>query len=116
MNAPSLANKNFHLRAEIPAGFEFAPPDCVPAHARRCRSAYAGVTASISGTVTDTSGAAIVGATVTATNVDTGIASTQQTNGQGFYSFQSLPLGKYTVEVEQKGFKKPTARPDSSWM
>jgi hypothetical protein len=68
--------------------------------------AFAGVTASISGTVTDTSGAAIVGATVTATNVDTGIVSTQQTNGQGYYSFQALPLGKYTVEVKQPGFKE----------
>ena len=67
--------------------------------------AFAAVTASISGTVTDASGAAIVGATVTTTNVDTGIVSTQQTNGQGFYSFQSLPLGKYTVEVKQPGFK-----------
>jgi hypothetical protein len=67
--------------------------------------AHAGTTASISGTVTDPSGAAIAGATVTATNVETGVAATQQTNAQGFYSFQSLPLGKYTVDVEQKGFK-----------
>src|SRR5260370_39994262 len=66
---------------------------------------FAGVTASISGTVTDTSGAAVVGATVTATNVDTAIAYTQHTNGQGYYSFQVLPLGKYTVEVQQTGFK-----------
>ena len=66
---------------------------------------FAGVTASISGTVTDTSGAAVVGATVTATNVDTAIAYTQHTNGQGYYSFQVLPLGKYTVEVQQIGFK-----------
>lgn len=70
-----------------------------------CGQAFAGVTASISGTVKDTSGAAIAGATVTATNVDTGIAVTQSSNGQGFYSFQSLPLGKYTIGVEQKGFK-----------
>ena len=66
---------------------------------------YAGVTASISGTVTDASGAAVVGATVTATNVDTGVATTQTTNGQGFYSFQSLALGKYTINVQQAGFK-----------
>lgn len=66
---------------------------------------HAGVTASISGTVTDASGAAVQGAIVTATNVDTGVVSTQQTNGQGYYSFQSLPLGKYTISVEQKGFK-----------
>jgi hypothetical protein len=70
-----------------------------------CGRLNAGVTASISGTVMDSSGAAVVGATVTATNLDTGIATTQTTNGQGFYSFQSLPLGKYTIEVQQKGFK-----------
>src|SRR5262252_2594108 len=66
---------------------------------------YAGVTASISGTVTDASGAAVAGATVTATNVDTGVATTQTTNAQGYYSFQSLPLGKYAIEVQQTGFK-----------
>ncbi|HXM99560.1 MAG TPA: carboxypeptidase regulatory-like domain-containing protein [Candidatus Dormibacteraeota bacterium] len=68
-------------------------------------SAWAAVTASISGTITDPSGAAVVGATVTATNVDTGVTTTQATNGQGFYSFQSLPLGRYTVDVQQTGFK-----------
>jgi Carboxypeptidase regulatory-like domain len=66
---------------------------------------FAGVTASISGTVRDSSGAAIAGATVTTTNVGTGISVSQPTNGQGYYSFQSLPLGTYTIEVEQKGFK-----------
>ena len=70
-----------------------------------CAQLFAGVTASISGTVKDASGAAVAGATVVATNVGTGIAQTQKTNGQGFYSFQSLPLGKYTVEVQQNGFK-----------
>jgi hypothetical protein len=66
---------------------------------------YAGVTASISGTIKDQSGAAIVGATVTATNVETQLGQSQTTNGQGFYSFQSLPLGTYVIQVEQKGFK-----------
>jgi len=66
---------------------------------------FASVTASISGTVKDSSGAAIPGATVIATNTETGIAETLTTNGQGYYSFQSLPLGKYNLEVQQKGFK-----------
>src|SRR6516164_1516225 len=66
---------------------------------------YAGVTASISGTVTDASGAAVAGATVTATNVDTGVVTTQTTNAQGYYSFQALPLGKYTIDAQQPGFK-----------
>lgn len=67
--------------------------------------AAAGVTASISGTVTDATGATVVNATVKATNTDTGIAQTQPTNSQGFYSFQSLPLGHYDVAVEKPGFK-----------
>jgi len=70
-----------------------------------CGQLFAGVTASISGTVKDPSGASIAGATVTATNTETGISQTQTTNGQGFYSFQSLPLGKYTIDVQEKGFK-----------
>jgi hypothetical protein len=70
-----------------------------------CGRLFAGVSASISGTVTDPSGGIIAGATVTATNVDTHLSTTQTTNGQGFYSFQSLPLGKYTIDVRQTGFK-----------
>ena len=65
----------------------------------------AGVTASISGTVTDPSGGVVAGASVTATNVETGVATTLTTNTQGFYSFQSLPLGNYTISVQQSGFK-----------
>jgi hypothetical protein len=67
---------------------------------------FASVTASISGTVKDASGASIPGATVTATNTGTGIAETRITNGQGFYSFQTLPLGTYVLTVAQKGFKE----------
>src|SRR5271163_3603675 len=70
-----------------------------------CGRLLAGVTASISGTVTDPSGAVVAGATVTATNVDTGVATTLTTNAAGFYSFQSLPLGNYTIGVQQTGFK-----------
>src|SRR5580658_9723343 len=70
-----------------------------------CGSLLASVTASISGTVTDQSGAVVAGATVTASNVDTGVATTLTTNTQGYYSFQSLPLGNYTISVQQTGFK-----------
>jgi hypothetical protein len=65
----------------------------------------AGTTASISGTVTDPSGAVIAGATVVATNLDTAVTTTVSTNTQGFYSFQELPLGKYSITVTQAGFK-----------
>jgi hypothetical protein len=67
--------------------------------------ALGGVTASISGAVKDTSGASVVGATVTATNVETGIEHTLRSNAQGYYSFQELPLGHYNIEVQQTGFK-----------
>src|ERR1700676_3471791 len=70
-----------------------------------CGQMFAGVTASISGTVKDATGAAVVGAKVTATNRDTGVVSSQSTNGDGYYSFQSLPLGRYDIEVQQTGFK-----------
>src|SRR6201997_2367128 len=66
---------------------------------------FAGVSASISGTVRDPSGATIAGATVTASNTDTGISQSQKTNSAGFYSFQTLPLGQYEVSVQQPGFK-----------
>jgi hypothetical protein len=71
-----------------------------------CAQLFAGVTASISGTVTDPSGAVVAGATVTATNIDTGVATTLTTNASGFYSFQSLALGNYTIDVNQTGFKE----------
>jgi Carboxypeptidase regulatory-like domain len=67
--------------------------------------AFAGVSASISGTVRDASGASVAGAAVTATNTDTGIAESEKTNSAGFYSFQSLPLGHYDINVQQPGFK-----------
>lgn len=66
---------------------------------------FAGVTASISGTVKDASGAIIAEATVSATNIETGAVQTQHTNAQGFYSFQSLPLGHYDIQVQEAGFK-----------
>lgn len=67
--------------------------------------ALGSVTASISGAVRDISGGVIVGATVTVTNTDTGIAQTQRTNAQGYYTFPALALGHYDIEVRQTGFE-----------
>ena len=66
---------------------------------------YASVTASISGTVSDPTGAVIPGAAVTAHNTDTGIDSTTQSNAQGFYNFPALPTGKYEVRIKATGFE-----------
>jgi hypothetical protein len=68
------------------------------------RVAGAATTAGISGVVTDQTGAAVVGATVEARAVDTGISEKQQTNSDGFYSFLNLAPGTYVIEVQMAGF------------
>ncbi len=58
------------------------------------------------GEVLDSSGAAIKGAEVTVTNVDTGVTHKVATGGSGEYAVAELQPGNYTVSVEQPGFKK----------
>ena len=60
----------------------------------------------IQGTVTDTSQAAIVGATVTIVNTGTGVAATRQTSDVGHYLFDLVEPGTYTLNVEFIGFSK----------
>ncbi len=62
------------------------------------------VTASITGTVTDPSGAAVPGATVTATSQERGLTFTDVTNDSGLYRIAQLPVGTYTLKVEKSGF------------
>ncbi|HEV2324675.1 MAG TPA: TonB-dependent receptor [Terracidiphilus sp.] len=60
----------------------------------------------ITGTVTDTTGAVIPGAQVTATNIANNIATTATTSETGSYTFSVLDPGIYTVTVTASGFKK----------
>ena len=60
---------------------------------------------SITGVITDPSGAAVPVATVTATNVATGTSQTTQTTSAGFYTVPELPAGIYRVRVEKTGFR-----------
>src|SRR6266446_8791075 len=60
----------------------------------------------ISGTVFDSNGAAVPGATVTITNLGTGQKMTLTTTDTGGFSAQSLDPVTYSVLVEAKGFKK----------
>lgn len=71
--------------------------------------ASAQVTASIKGTITDSSGAAVAGAKVTATSAALGIDRSTTTNGSGDYEIPSLPPGTYVVKVEQSGFQAEQA-------
>jgi Carboxypeptidase regulatory-like domain len=60
----------------------------------------------IRGTITDPSGAAVPGATVRITNLQTNLSRTQATRSSGSYSFELIPPGEYKVEIEAKGFQK----------
>jgi len=63
------------------------------------------VSAGITGRVTDPSGSAIVGATVTAKDQDRGTEWPTSTNEDGIYAFPRIPVGKYSLKIEAKGFK-----------
>src|SRR5574341_57211 len=62
--------------------------------------------ATISGIVTDSTGAVIPGVQVTAINPATAQRTTAITNGQGFFVLTQLAIGDYTIEAEKAGFKK----------
>jgi outer membrane receptor protein involved in Fe transport len=62
-------------------------------------------TASVVGTVRDQSGAAVVGARVAITNVQTGLVESRQTAEDGSYSIPFLPVGQYQLAVEAAGFQ-----------
>src|SRR4051812_13231737 len=64
------------------------------------------VTGTLLGNITDSSGGAVPGATVTATDVDKNISRTAVSNESGYYIFSSLPNGTYTVDAELQGFRK----------
>jgi len=61
-------------------------------------------TASLSGLITDPSGAAVQNVTVTVTNASTGYIRTVTTDNAGYYAFQNLPIGEYAVRIEAAGF------------
>ena len=62
-------------------------------------------TGSLSGHLSDPSGASVAGATVALTSDTTGISFPTTTNQSGFYEYASVPVGSYTIEIGQKGFK-----------
>src|SRR5215210_3490193 len=92
-----LSSKLFHLLLSL----LLASALCVDARAQA-------VYGSIIGTVTDPQGAAVVGATVTVTDLTKNISRTAQTNEDGNYSITSLIPGRYQVKVEQQGYKTST--------
>ncbi len=67
-------------------------------------SAGAQVSANLSGRVTDSSGAAVQAASVTANDLDTGVSRTTLTNQAGEYKLFELPVGHYEVRARKDGF------------
>src|SRR3954464_2041663 len=64
------------------------------------------INGTIEGTITDQSGAALPGVSVTVTNVDTGDTRVIVSNEAGVYRAPLLPLGRYRVSAELQGFRK----------
>ncbi|HEX7796873.1 MAG TPA: carboxypeptidase regulatory-like domain-containing protein, partial [Vicinamibacterales bacterium] len=61
-------------------------------------------TASVVGTVHDSTGAVVPGATVTLTSIDTGVSASRTTNDSGLYEFVTVKAGLYIVTAEKEGF------------
>src|SRR5258707_197736 len=64
------------------------------------------VTSTLQGRISDTTGAVIPEASVTALNADTGLKRTVTANAVGEYQIGGLPAGDYTVNAEKSGFQK----------
>src|SRR5713226_6269148 len=75
-----------------------------------CGAAWAQDTGSITGTVSDPTGATVPNADVSVTNAEQGISRAAKTNGGGEYLFAALPVGNYDLAVSAPGFKKYQAK------
>lgn len=65
-------------------------------------------TASVAGTVTDSTGAVVPGAEITARNTATNESHTATSSGAGAYAVTNLPVGPYQITVKKEGFKEFT--------
>src|SRR5215813_8178986 len=62
----------------------------------------------VSGIVSDSQGAVIPGATITLTNIETGVSRTTTSNDEGLYRFDAVDLGTYSVKINVTGFGELT--------
>ena len=92
---PIVASRVFWLLAMVTAAVLALAP-----------ASRAQVSASISGRITDPTGATVSGATVMAKNVETGASRSTVTDEAGHYWVPSLPVGEYEVHVTKQGFQE----------
>jgi len=83
--------------------FVFAALVCCSAHAQT-------ITATLEGRVSDSSGASVAGASVTAANSSTGLSRSVLTSDDGEYRISLLPVGEYTVTFEHQGFRRDSRK------
>jgi hypothetical protein len=74
----------------------------------RPASGQTATTGSITGYLRDSSGSAVPSGTVTARMTEQQLVRTTESNEEGFYNFQALPPGTYTLTFEGKGFQRQT--------
>src|SRR5271167_2699992 len=101
---PECSNPVFPLRGRIMSGRRRLWVAVLLLSCLCSLPAGAQVSASLSGRVTDQTGAAVSAATVTATDLDTGVVRTAVTNQSGMYQLLSLPIGHYELRVKKEGF------------
>ncbi|MHB1700305.1 MAG: outer membrane beta-barrel protein [Acidobacteriaceae bacterium] len=97
-----------HLRSISLAVLLSAAAILVVAPAHHAAFAQTNISGDIAGTITDPSGAAIPGATITATNVANAATTTGVTGNSGNYRIAALPPGTYKLTVTAKGFETTT--------
>ena len=78
-------------------------------------SLLAQVSAVVSGTVSDPSGAVVPNATVTATNTETGAVRETVADGAGRYQMTPLPVGPYEIHAKRPDSRKQFARAFNWW-
>src|SRR5260370_28165796 len=69
------------------------------------------ITASVTGTVSDPSGAVVPNVKITATNIETNVEHTATTNDSGVYNLLFLAVGQYNLTAQAQGFKKTVVGP-----
>lgn len=99
MKLKALDVRHLLIRSTLLIAILMAMSNVLPVKAQQ-----AATSAILSGSVEDASGAAVGGATIIASNLETNQCRRIETDGEGRYRFSYLPVGTYRVVVEHEGF------------
>jgi hypothetical protein len=102
---------NLRRRLSVPACILMFALCCLTTAPCSANTGIPGQGATVSGRVSDPDGAAIVGAKVEAINIDTNVAYTGETNGEGLFLLSNVPPGRYRIIVSRQGFQS-IVKPD----